>query len=293
MRKEGLDQIGNIPSVLTETGVPFDLNQGKSYETGDYSDQVSALDAVHFGIEGSGIQGYTLWNYTAQNNHQWGDNWDGEDLSIVSVDDPLPTLSSSTSSLSTSSPSYSRASTSQEHETPSSLKKTLTTETMTHSTTLSPLQPNVNKPTVPARAQYRALAAHLRPWPRAVHGSIVSYGFSLATCTFTCSLSAKSATPTDHPTELFLPAWHFPPSSTSVTVSGGKWSIVSLGLESGEDDEDAAVQVLRWWHADGEQKIEVKGLARAAGITSHDGEEELGYLEQCRKMAWGGDCNVM
>lgn len=65
MRAEGLDQIGNVPSVLTETGIPFDLSQGKAYETGDYSDQVSALDAVHFGIEGSGIQGYTLWNYTA------------------------------------------------------------------------------------------------------------------------------------------------------------------------------------------------------------------------------------
>jgi hypothetical protein len=65
LRKEGLDQIGNVPCVITETGIPFDMNEGKAYETGDFSEQVSALDATHFGIEGSGVQGYTLWNYTS------------------------------------------------------------------------------------------------------------------------------------------------------------------------------------------------------------------------------------
>jgi len=157
-----------------------------------------------------------------------------------------------------------------------------------------------DRPPIAPRAEHRALSAHLRPWPRAVHGDLTAHGFALSTATFTCSLTASSATPTDHPTELFLPAWHYPPVSTSVTVSGGKWAIVSLGVEGHEEEEEEEqdgqmpVQVLRWWHADGEQKIEVKGLVRAAGVSSHgDGEEELGYLEQCRARAWNSDCTVM
>lgn len=34
-----------------------------AYETGDYSSQVSAMDANHFALEASGVNGYTLWVY--------------------------------------------------------------------------------------------------------------------------------------------------------------------------------------------------------------------------------------
>ena len=34
-----------------------------AYRTGDYSSQVSAMDANHFALEGSGVSGYALWVY--------------------------------------------------------------------------------------------------------------------------------------------------------------------------------------------------------------------------------------
>jgi len=62
--QEGYDNMGTVPVVFTETGMPFDLNDKKAYEDGDYTSQTAALDAVHYGLEGSGVAGYTLWTYT-------------------------------------------------------------------------------------------------------------------------------------------------------------------------------------------------------------------------------------
>jgi hypothetical protein len=64
MRQEGVDQMGVMPVVFTETGIPFDLSNKAAYGSGNYHDQVQALDAVHYAIEGSKSQGYTLWTYT-------------------------------------------------------------------------------------------------------------------------------------------------------------------------------------------------------------------------------------
>ena len=56
--------MGSHPCVFTETGIPYDLEDKKAYQTGDFSSQISALDAVHFALEGS-MSGFTLWTYTA------------------------------------------------------------------------------------------------------------------------------------------------------------------------------------------------------------------------------------
>lgn len=63
MRKEGLDYMGNHPCVLTEFGIPFDMDDKYAYKTGDYSSQSAAMDANHFAVEGSGMEGYSLWVY--------------------------------------------------------------------------------------------------------------------------------------------------------------------------------------------------------------------------------------
>jgi hypothetical protein len=65
MREEGVAQMGQVPCVFTETGMPFDLDDKAAYKTGDYGNQISALDAVHYALEGARIQGVTLWNYSA------------------------------------------------------------------------------------------------------------------------------------------------------------------------------------------------------------------------------------
>jgi hypothetical protein len=66
IRQEGIDYMGNHPCVLTEFGIPYDMDDKYAYKTGDYSSQASAMDANHYAIEGSLMAGYTLWLYMAQ-----------------------------------------------------------------------------------------------------------------------------------------------------------------------------------------------------------------------------------
>jgi hypothetical protein len=218
-------------------------------------------------------------NNLFKNTHLWGDNWNGEDLSIYSVDDaPLPlgdsSLSSSIQSLDPDSPSFSKSQASEVlRESPATIKHAMTSETMTSSSVLSEDAPD--------KRGYRAAQAFVRPWPIAVGGTVASFGFDLRSCTFTLSLEASAVTKEDAPTEVFLPEWHFPPTSTKVEVSGGKW-IVCVESE---------VQKLKWWHAAGEQTLTVKGLIRTHGfLSAADGEP--GYYEQCNQ-TWNGNCSLM
>jgi hypothetical protein len=66
LRDESLEYIGDHPLVFTEIGIPFDMDDKAAYKTGNYSSQISAMDANHFALEGSQSNGYTLWVYTAK-----------------------------------------------------------------------------------------------------------------------------------------------------------------------------------------------------------------------------------
>lgn len=122
-------------------------------------------------------------------------------------------------------------------------------------------------------AGFRAAEAYVRPAPIAVHGDVVSFGFDLRNCVFTLNLSGPTSTKETAPTEIFLPEWHFPNTGTSVEVTGGKWTISII-------DEK---QTLRWWHAEGEQKITVKGVRQKLG-TIAGADDEDGYLRQYQRM---------
>jgi len=136
----------------------------------------------------------------------------------------------------------------------------------------------------PDKPGFRAAEAFVRPTPIATHGDVLTHGFDLRNCTFKMTLSATSPTQEDAPTEVFLPEFHFPQGSTTVEVSGGKWTI------SVEEGEGCGAQRLRWWHADGDQSITVKGVKRRNG-TVLGAEEEEGYLDQCQQQSRG--CAVM
>lgn len=84
--KDEADQFGTMPVVIGEVGIPYDLNGKRAYQTGDYSSQVQAMDATISALEAN-LVNFTLWNYTADNSHVRGDQWNGEDLSIYSPDD--------------------------------------------------------------------------------------------------------------------------------------------------------------------------------------------------------------
>jgi hypothetical protein len=78
--------MGNPPMLLGEFGILYDMNEAEAYRTGDYSAQEIALDADYRALDAVLINS-TQWNYTTDNTHERGDQWNVEDLSIWSRDD--------------------------------------------------------------------------------------------------------------------------------------------------------------------------------------------------------------
>ncbi|EHK97773.1 putative Uncharacterized glycosyl hydrolase [Glarea lozoyensis 74030] len=272
IRKEGLDYMGDHPCVLTEFGIPYDMDDKYAYKTGDYSSQSGAMDANHFAVEGSAMAGYTLWLYMCENNHKLGDQWNGEDLSIFSLDDrplplsPVPQSPTNESTLTVDQKLGSNTKREFSDEStvnPGNLKAKLKTPSISSQATTDKPPELTNSP------GFRAAEAY-----------IINYGFDLRNCVFTLNLKADKVAPQDSPTEIFLPEFHFPKDVCDVEVSGGKWTINT-------DDEDGGmIQRLRWWHAEGEQSIKVTGVQRRQNM-SLGKEEEEGYLDQCQQSKCG------
>lgn len=86
--------LGDYPTLIGEIGIPYDMDDRKAYGfvdggrgEGDYSAQQKALDASLNATDGPNALSWTMWVYVADNSHEWGDLWNGEDLSIWSEDD--------------------------------------------------------------------------------------------------------------------------------------------------------------------------------------------------------------
>jgi hypothetical protein len=85
LKNESIERMGDIPTLIGEIGIPFDLNNRKAYKTGDFSDQEKALDRSLRALDDAMLS-YTLWNYTSDNTNARGDMWNDEDLSLFSRD---------------------------------------------------------------------------------------------------------------------------------------------------------------------------------------------------------------
>lgn len=77
--------LGGAPTLLGEFGVPFDLDDGAAFASGDFSAQAAALDTYYDVIDDLLIHS-AQWNYTSDNTNRRGDGWNGEDFSIFSRD---------------------------------------------------------------------------------------------------------------------------------------------------------------------------------------------------------------
>jgi hypothetical protein len=90
IHRQSDEQMSHAPTLIGEVGVPFDLQKKRAYRTGDFSMQIKALDATMSALE-KNLACFTLWNYTADNTNEHGDQWNDEDFSIFSRDQQLRT----------------------------------------------------------------------------------------------------------------------------------------------------------------------------------------------------------
>ena len=82
--------VGDTPCLIGEIGIPYDMDNKKSYKKdGGYSEQLVAMDANMTALDRN-LLNFTIWNYCPDNCHQWGDQWNGEDLSLWSKDTQSP-----------------------------------------------------------------------------------------------------------------------------------------------------------------------------------------------------------
>ncbi len=84
-KDHALTQMGDVPTLIGEVGIAYDLDNKKAYQTGDFSAQINAFDRTLRALE-ENLHHFTLWNYTADNTNARGDMWNDEDLSIFSRD---------------------------------------------------------------------------------------------------------------------------------------------------------------------------------------------------------------
>ncbi|MDP8978853.1 MAG: hypothetical protein M3N17_09855, partial [Actinomycetota bacterium] len=79
------EPLGDVPTLVGEFGLAFDLDDGAAFATGDFSAHERALESYFAALDANLVHA-TLWNYTPDNDNAHGDRWNGEDLSIYSRD---------------------------------------------------------------------------------------------------------------------------------------------------------------------------------------------------------------
>ncbi|ODQ66739.1 glycoside hydrolase [Nadsonia fulvescens var. elongata DSM 6958] len=263
-RNEGRKYIGHdVPCLISEIGIPYDMDNKSAYKSRNYSSQIRAYDANLFALEKAHVH-YTLWNYTARNTHAYGDGWNGEDLSVWSLDSmheakELSGNSNDDAHLKDTCDNYSNISDSYNSES----GRLDRVDTDSSFCGLCPPPP-------PAYiAGTRAPEAFIRPAPLAVCGEVLSYSFNLKRTCFRLSIKGKNfkvpiagshlLNPT-LPTVIYLPLLHFPKGMTAVYSSSGHWELDHEG------------QRLLWWHSPGYQSIQITGQLTASlksmGFTS-------------------------
>ncbi|AET37508.1 hydrolase Ecym_1266 [Eremothecium cymbalariae DBVPG len=227
IKHEGREYFGdNVPIFFTETGMPYDLEDKKAYQNGDYSSQISANDALGYAIEGNNIS-YSIWCYNPNNCHEWGDNWNREDFSIWCAEDAVrPTKNvvfSSTTNIETP---------------PSTVATTTPSAEMSEGSTPVDELPSLDY------SGFRALDAILRPFPIKINGTFRNAEFSLETKKYLLEINSHDKP--ERCTIVFLPRYHFPIESTIVKTSSGSY------------EYDTDQQIIKWCHEKGNQYLAVE-----------------------------------
>lgn len=275
IRHECISHLGNIPVLMSETGMPFDMNDKSAFETGKYHSQTAALDALSYAIEGSGIS-VTYWCYNSDNCHKWGDRWNNEDFSFWSPEDrnldaslynadgstsrrlllqqfksqikrtrKTPgtnysrsgSAASSGSIVSTGSYGASGMVSSDSYKEDDDDVLTIQASSVISSTS-SNVQFKHNQNCYPSPDGVRAVSAVVRPFVVATFGSVETTCFDLRSVTFSLNMVLPAGNGSNiPPTIIFVPKWHYP-----------YLDLGDIYVTSGHVKYNETLEYLEWYH---------------------------------------------
>ena len=86
LAKVNEERMGGPPMLLGEYGIPYEMNGGEAFADGDFSLHDRLLHAMYEAMDELFMSG-TQWNYTPDNTHAHGDQWNHEDLSVYCAED--------------------------------------------------------------------------------------------------------------------------------------------------------------------------------------------------------------
>ncbi|KAI8973444.1 glycoside hydrolase superfamily [Mycotypha africana] len=272
IRKESIEIVGDYPCVIGEIGIPYDMEKSTTTTLSHVSsfwywilsllgssntdtltdsqnaigspqsDQNKAFDANINALE-KNLLNFTLWNYMPDNSAEWGDLWNGEDLSI---------FQSSDNNKSTDDASVITKQTNSFVKSPyADVSVAVTNDTIISSTdSLQGLLQQYQQ-----ESNVRNLISLHRPHPYLTAGYPLNINFVSPTekicASFEYSFEYKSTT--HGPTEIYVPSCYFPVTAVAtddteltsrITVSVGTWQAASIHnqywilLWSIEEDQD-------------------------------------------------------
>ncbi|WRT65476.1 uncharacterized protein IL334_002419 [Kwoniella shivajii] len=228
LKQDTVDVLGTFPTLVGEIGIPYDMDNKKAYGyvdggrgEGDYSSQQRALDCSMNACDGPNCLNWTLWNYVPDHNHEWSDNWNGEDLSLWSKDDIAretytDQAKSSPNPSSTADPTLS-----------SSTSSSATLAVAGSATPKIPFTPeSISAGDIPSSLIIdgtRAVAAFCRPYPIKTVGTPDRMDFDIATTTFKYTVKVKSIDISSQQiaTEIYVPYVHYASNLSNSKSAGG------------------------------------------------------------------------
>ncbi|ODV96510.1 hypothetical protein PACTADRAFT_49842 [Pachysolen tannophilus NRRL Y-2460] len=226
MNREKIEYMGrSVPMMISETGMPFDMDDKKSFDDGDYSSQISALDCIGYALETNNLS-HTYWCYSSINCHKWGDRWNNEDFGFWSKDDckdwdyTKKMLYDSTRRFNTDRTFVD----SIKDENISSSKRKMDFEsdsTVTESILLKDQKQHVKEDLSLFADGVRSLDSIVRPYPVLINGTVEYCEFDLSNLTFELIINTKSSSNIVFPSVIYLPSFHFPIDDVEIQASTG------------------------------------------------------------------------
>ncbi|KAI5967140.1 hypothetical protein CANMA_003197 [Candida margitis] len=272
IRRECNEYLGEIPILMSETGMPFDMDDKRSYRNGKYISQTAAMDALCNALEAANMS-HTYWCYSSGNNHKYGDNWNNEDFSFWSADDrnltfedecETPEIRNETESeqsriktaralrkanrklkraakmgRSGSVDSTASATSASSSDAYTDAESDSTSQSSVISSTSSNVYRRQYGKCYPSPDGVRAVGAVVRPYLMASLGRVVATEFDIKLVKFALQLVVDKTDPRveNTPTIIFVPKWHFP------FLDYGDVFLSSGYIKYNED-----LQYIEWYH---------------------------------------------